>query len=169
MRIAALTALGLVCALSGQYIAFALNTRVRLLEKIQLMLTTAENSLNFLQSPCEKLIKDLSENTELNELKFIGNCFLKMQNGSDFPNAWRASLNEKRCVRFLKDGDKAVLVSFGEMFGTTDVAGQISNCRIHSELIKDRLEEARAVRERYASLSCGMGIVCGIGVIIMMI
>ena len=133
------------------------------------MLTTAENSLNFIHIPCEKLIKELSENAELRELKFLKVCLEKMRSGSEFPEAWSGSLSEKGCVRFLKDGDRAVLISFGEMFGTTDVAGQLSNCRVHSELIKDRLSQARSVRERYASLSCGMGIVCGLGVIIMMI
>ena len=133
------------------------------------MLTAAENSLSFLQSPSEKLIRDLSENEELSELRFLKICREKMQSGSDFQNAWSSSLNGKNSVRFLKDGDRAVLISFGEMFGTTDIAGQLSNCRVHAQLINDRLAQARSVREKYASLSCGMGIICGIGVIIMMI
>lgn len=138
-----------------------------MLEKIQLMLTTAENNLSFLRTPAADLIKNLAENSELRDLKFLGICLSKMQNGEAFPKAWNSSI--RGAVKYLRSGDIAVLISFGEQFGTTDVKGQISNCRVHSELIKDRLEDARSVRERYSSLACGMGIVCGLGVIIMMI
>ena len=169
MKIAALTALGLVFVLSGQYMACVLNGRVRMLEKIQLMLTAAENSISFLQSPSDGIIKSLSENAELKELKFLAECRAEMCGGTDFPEAWKSSVSKKDNTRYLKDGDRAVLVSFGELFGTTDAAGQISNCRIHSELVRDRLSAARAERGKYAPLVCGMGAVFGIGVIIMLI
>jgi len=140
-----------------------------MLEKIQLMLNAVESALTFLQITSERMMKNLSENAELSELKFLDDCFNRMQSGADFPTAWRGSLEEKENIRNLKNADVVVLISFGEMFGTTDTAGQISNCRVHSELIKDRLSVARSERERYSSLFCGMGIVCGIGLIIMMI
>ena len=138
-----------------------------MLEKIQLMLTTAENNLSFLRTPADDMVKNLADNSELKELDFLQICLEKIKNGEAFPTAWNSSV--RGAAKYLKNGDTSVLISFGEQFGTTDIEGQISNCRIHSELIKDRLENARAVRERYSSLACGMGIVCGLGVIIMMI
>lgn len=140
-----------------------------MLEKVQLMFTAAENSISFLQSPSDEVIKRLSENGELKELKFLADCREKMQEGTAFPEAWRSSAGKKENTKYLKDGDRAVLVSFGEMFGTTDAAGQISNCRIHSGLVGDRLSAARAERGKYAPLACGMGAVCGIGIIIFLI
>ena len=140
-----------------------------MLEKILLMFAAAENNISFLQSPSDEMIKSLSENKELKELKFIDECNDEIQKGTQFPKAWRNSAVKKENTRFLKDGDRAVLVSFGELFGTTDAAGQISNCRVHSELISDRLEAARAERGKYAPLACGMGAVCGIGLVIILI
>ena len=162
-----MTALGLVCALSGQYIACVLNGRVRMLEKICLMLTSAESNISFLKSPAVDLIKNLAENSELRELEFLQVCHKRMESGEAFPTAWKRSVRD--AAKYLQSGDIAVLISFGEQFGTTDSDGQISNCRVHSELIENRLENARSTRERYSSLACGMGIICGLGVIIMMI
>ena len=169
MKLAALTFLGIACAMTGQYIAFSMNRRVILLEKIQLLLSQTESQLSFLSVPSEKLIESLCENTQLNCLLFLKNCRTLIENGTDFRTAWKKSLSEKNNTRFLKKEDVTMLVSFGELFGATDTAGQLSNCRLHLQLAGERLAQARDLRERYASLSMGMGIITGIGVIIILI
>ena len=169
MKLTALTLLGIVCAMTGQYIAFSLNRRVALLEKIQLMISQMESHLNYLSTPSEMLIEALCENTQLRGLSFLDSCRLRIAGGEDFRTAWRASLSDRSCTHFLKMEDVAMLNSFGEMFGATDTAGQLSNCRLHLQLAGERLDEAREIRERYGSLSMGMGIIAGIGVIIILI
>lgn len=164
-----MTALGLACALTGQYIAYRLNMRVRMLEKILVMLSSAQSNLEYLSSPSDELVHSLAENRELKNLKFLKACSEKIKNGADFRTAWETSLREKSNTPYLKDEDISLLVSFGELFGTTDTAGQISNCRLHAEMLKDKLEEAKRYCDSYASLSYGMGIVCGIGAVIILV
>lgn len=164
-----MTALGLACALTGQYIAYRLNMRVRMLEKVLVMLSSAQSSLEYLSSPSDELVHSLAENRELKNLKFLKACNEEMKNGADFRTAWETSLRDKSNTPYLKEEDISLLVSFGELFGTTDTAGQISNCRLHAEMLKDKLEEARRYCDSYASLSYGMGIVCGIGAVIILV
>ena len=168
MKTAALAVLGAVCALTGQYIAFSLSRRVLLLEKIQLMLSAAQTQLSYLSTPSDKLVEILADNPQLSGLTFIPECREKMESGSDFRTAWRESLSEKN-TRFLKKDDVSLLLSFGDVFGTTDTAGQLSNCSLHAELLQDKLDTARRARERYGALSGGMGIIAGIGLIIILI
>lgn len=155
--------------LTGQYTAYRLIRRVIILEKIQLMLSSIENEISFRSSPSYILIKSLGENPQLSELGFIGECLRRTGGGEDFHSAWKSSVSMKENVRYLKKEDTALLISFGELFGTTDTEGQISNCRLHSELVRDKLREARDIRDRYASLFMGMGIVCGVGIVIVLV
>lgn len=143
--------------------------RVHYLEKLLLMLFTAENCIAYLAVPSDELITRLAENSELADLKFLKVCNDYMNNGKDFKTSWKASLNVKSNTRLLADGDIDILMSFGEVFGTTDKSGQLANCQIHKELLNERLENARASCKSYSSLSAGMGIVCGIGTVIILI
>lgn len=138
-----------------------------MLEKVRLLLSTAENSVSYLRIASDELVKSLAENPELKELSFLRICYDKMKSGMNFRSAWLASLDGG--VRYLKAEDKALLVSFGEFFGTTDVEGQSANFRLHAELVSERLKQARETADRYASLSCGMGVVCGVGTVILLL
>lgn len=149
--------------------AYMLNMRVKLLEKIQLMLNVTENEIHYLCRPADELVSVLNSKSELDELKFIAECNRLMQSGVDFRTAWNESISKKCNIRFLKKEDVSVIRSFGEMFGTTDCDGQISNCQVHVQLVADKLGDARADRDRYASLSCSMGLISGIGMIILFI
>lgn len=140
--------------------------RVRMLEKVRLMLSAAENSVSFLRMSSAELIKSLADNSELKELKFLKICCESMAGGQNFRSAWLESIESG--VRYLKTEDKALLISFGEFFGTSDVDGQTANFRLHSELVSERLSEARKTADRYASLSCGMGIICGVGIVVVL-
>ena len=66
-----LIAMGLACTMIGRYIAYKLSRRVRILEKIALMLEIAENEIQFLNRPTFELIELLSKKEELAELEAL--------------------------------------------------------------------------------------------------
>ena len=166
MKTAALIFTGMACALTGKYFSFALSRRVELLEKIQIMISAAENQLRYLSMPSGKIIGLLAVNSQLDGLEFLKDCEKKLSAGADFRTAWKESLSDRRNIRFLKKDETELLLSFGEMFGTTDTAGQVANCGLHSALLKDKLSEARSSRDKFSSLSTGLGAAAGIGIII---
>ncbi len=166
MKIISLIILGLACVMTGQYAAYRLTKRVRILEKIVLMFGTIENEINYLERPTEELIKKLSEKDELKELDFLPKCLSLSEAGEDIVNAWASSI----AVSDNVDGEDAcILYSFGEGLGRSDIDGQISSCRYHEKLANERLSEARDRRKRYASLACGLGMLSGIGIFIVLL
>ncbi len=165
MKILSLIAMGLACAMVGRYIAYRLSRRVRILEKISLMFGIAENEINFLNRPTSELIELLGKKDELAELDFLPKCVSYISGGLDIADAWAQAIYESESV----DGEDAcILYSFGESLGRSDADGQIASCRYHEKLTNERLIEAREKRKRYASLACGLGMLSGIGVFIIL-
>lgn len=165
MKIISLVVLGLSCVMTGQYISYRLNRRVRILEKLLLMFTMTENEISYLCRPTAELIEKLSEKEELKELDFLSECLSIYKDCGDIERAWIASVSESRCV---DRSDSGILFSFGENLGKSDEEGQRSNCRYHAELAKERLNLAREKRDKYSSLSCGLGAMTGIGLFIIL-
>lgn len=151
--------------MTGQYIAGKLDRRVRIFEKLILMLDCIENEIVYLNRPTARLLETLSENTELAELDFLQRCIALVNRGSNIDDAWEKAVSDSA---LLGTEDIAVLCSFAEFLGKSDVDGQISNCRYHSELLKERLCRARQSRDRSAAVSRGLGLLTGIGVFIIL-
>lgn len=154
--------------MAGQYAAYRLSMRVSKLEKIRLMLCITENELRCLCRPVDEILSVLCANSRLKELAFLESCRSAMNSGENFADAWKQSLADRGNVRYLSAEDIAALLSFGEMFGVTDVEGQLANCRLHTELLDERLSQARKQKEKYSSLSCGLGAAVGAGLIIIL-
>ncbi len=165
MKILSLIAMGLACTMIGRYIAYKLSRRVRILEKIALMLEIAENEIQFLNRPTFELIELLSKKEELAELDFLQRCLDNVNDGRDINDAWVQAIHESESVG---GEDTCILYSFGESLGRSDADGQIASCRYHERLTQERLIEAREKRKRYASLACGLGMMSGIGVFIIL-
>lgn len=165
MKIISLVVLGLSCVMTGQYISYRLSRRVRILEKLLLMFTMTENEISYLSRPTAELIEKLSEKEELKELDFLSECLSLYKDCGDIERAWIASVSESRCVDL---SDSGILFSFGENLGKSDEEGQRSNCRYHAELAKEKLRLAREKRDKYSSLSCGLGAMTGIGLFIIL-
>lgn len=143
--------------------------RVRLLEKVEMMINTVSCEIKYLSSPTDEVVSMLSHRKEFNELKFLRYCYLEMTNGSDFRSAWHKAFCFNSNLRYFDKTDISVLDSFGNQFGTTDGEGQISICSMYLDLIRENIKDAKAQRERYASLSSGIGLLAGIGVIIVFV
>lgn len=140
-----------------------------MLEKILVMLSLVENEITFLNRPADEIFFVLKNNNELKKLKFISACSDYLKKSDDFSVAWNKALNNRFNVQFLKNDDISILRSFGEGFGSTDTDGQISNCRLHRKMIEAKINEARQKKDSCASLSCGLGVLSGIGVFIILV
>lgn len=157
--------LSLACVMIGQYIAFRFSTRVRLLEKLLLMLDSIENEISYLSRPTTELLEVLSKNSEFGELDFLKKCISLVKSGYSIDSAWSCAVSESRV---LAAEDITVLLSFAEFLGKSDIDGQISNCHYHSELIREKLCRAREKRDRCSTVSRGLGLLTGIGVFIIL-
>lgn len=158
--------LGISCVMCGQYIAYRYNMRVVLLEKSLIMLSIIENDIIFLGLPVGKIISELSKKDELKKLYFLSVCSDILESGTDFQTAWTKALKKKTCFQPFSKSDIEILQSFALNFGKTDKNGQISNCKIHSSMLKENLNEAKNDQRRYASMSTVFGIMSGLCIFI---
>lgn len=165
MKIISLIAIGLACILTGKYVAFRLDKRVHTLENMILMFSTIENEISYLSRPTVELIELLTQKDDLRELDFLAECALLVRNGTDINEAWTTSLSHSK--KFIGE-DACILYSFGENLGRSNIDGQLSNCRYHINSAQERLNEAREKKSRYASLACGLGVLSGIGIFIIL-
>lgn len=155
--------------LTGQYLVNRMVMRVRLLEKIEEMLNTISCEIRFLSTPADRIIKQLCEKNEYDELIFLRICNEKISSGSDFKEAWLESLNALVSKLYLNKNDLTLIRRFGSQFGTTDAEGQISICSMYLESIKNNLQDSRSKKEQYANLVNGISVLFGIGIIVVFI
>lgn len=140
-----------------------------MLEKTEIMLNTIICEINYLLTPVEEIVLLLSLREELDDLFFIRECRKRIESGQDFRSAWNDSLTDFRNKRYLVSDDCVLLKEFGEKFGATDRQGQVSVCLMYLELFRDKIRLARTKREKYSDLFNGMGLLCGIGIVILLV
>ncbi len=139
------------------------------MEKTELMFNIISSEISYLSRPSDELVKELAKRKELSQLKFLSACEKEMSNGRDFRTAWQRSLQNSLNIGFLNKSDVGILNSFAGSFGTTDNDGQLSSCALYLRLIKDNLSQAKKQREKYASMSSGLGLLAGLAVVVVFI
>lgn len=164
-----LVILAIVCALVGHSVADSYKKRVSLLEKSEAMIIFLRDEINFRALPINELIYALSQKETFKQLFFIRECYRLLSLKCDFPQAWSNALEGYKNTAFLKKKDVELLKAFGENFGVTDSAGQLSNCNIYLDLLKVNYNEALKEKERYSTLSTVIGFLAGLGILIVFI
>lgn len=128
-----------------------------------------ETHLKFSAAPVDSLLETLCGRSELSQLKFIIACRELYLNGQPFPEAWKSACENRLNTGALKPEDVSLLLSFGEVIGTTDLNGQVSSCELHGKLLEEKLISARAAKEKYGRLYATMGILTGLVLSILVI
>ncbi|MBQ8766043.1 MAG: hypothetical protein IJZ16_04505 [Clostridia bacterium] len=102
----------------------ALNESVLMLEQIEILLSY--NNLN-----TEELFYELSLNNNYNFLTFINDGFKA--------SAIEQSINK---IKELNKIDKEILINYFSLLGKSDLNGQLRNCKIFKERLKDNLKKS---------------------------
>lgn len=116
-----------------------MKNRVSNLEKCILMFENIETQIKYSSENIYKILKTTQKNIDLEFL----DLFLSMDLNKDITERWSESIQKKSYNDCLKNEDVQVLCSFGKMLGTTDVDGQINNCKAHKVMLKNCLDNAR--------------------------
>ena len=152
--------------LAGQYGSRRLVSRVRSLERIQIMLSAIRANVEYGAPPVQSLMETLCARENLAILRFLPACRELCLRGMPFPAAWRKALDNRNVTAPLKPEDIGLLKSFGESLGTTDSNGLIGNCRLHQALFNDNLNAARQADAKYGKLFPVMGFLTGLAAVI---
>ena len=167
MKHIALFIIAVCTALIGGSLASAFEKRVSSLEKICVLLHSIKTRVEFDAQSARDIFSFLCTDGEFSTLPFVRECKSLLESGCGFCDAWEKSLKNSENTRFLKKSDVAVLLSFGSMFGKTDVPGQIANCELHISLIEQKLHSAREEAAKYSKPVRGIGFLAGAAVYIL--
>jgi stage III sporulation protein AB len=99
---------------------------------------------------------------EYKGLRIFGICKDKLERTRDFSKAWEASLIEARQYLAIDDGDYDTILWFGRLLGTTDIEGEMANCRRYGELLSERLKHARDEQKKRGRMYTSLGILVGV-------
>lgn len=143
-------------ALTGSFISLKNKRQEKILEKITVMLRLISSEIGYFQSPINVIIDKLCENEELKILNFLKICKVNLSE-LDFPEAWKISIEQSE----LERQDKELLLSFGFNMGTSDIAGQQSNCEMHRELFENKLKLVRDKNRKNGKLYTALGLMTG--------
>ncbi|HHV32107.1 MAG TPA: stage III sporulation protein AB [Clostridiales bacterium] len=134
-----------------------LAVRVDQLEAFLRFLSRAQTEIRFAALPVEQIVQRHG-----GELQFLKRCASGCSGGMPFTVAWQDSVNAAAKEKSFLPGDIDLLRSFGEGFGASDVEGQISHCELYTELIGERLKNARDEKEKKSKLYLTLGVFGGL-------
>ena len=147
----------------GIYKAKEYENRVKKLIKFQSALVMFKSKLEFTYEPIRSIFEDISKVIYKSESNVFENV-IKSQ--KDIYLAWKeAVLGESN---FTKE-DKEVVEMIGKLLGKTDLEGQINEINLGLNLVEKQIEIAESERNKNVKLYKTMGIVCGIGICIILI
>lgn len=134
-----------------------LAVRVEQLEAFLRFLSRAQTEIRFAALPVEQIVQRHGE-----EIPFLRICADNCVQGKPFSAAWEESVKRGTNDRGFLPGDVELLRSFGLGFGASDVEGQLSHCALYTELIGERLKNAREEKDKKSKLYQTLGTFAGI-------
>ena len=163
LKLIAIALLFFACGLTGAFLTRAMQVRVRELECILQMLTALRTQMQFSRAPLEAMLTQVC--AQERHPQFLPHCLAQMQAGTPFPVAWKHAAQQAAGV---KDEDRQLLFSVGELLGSTDASGQREGLQLHEELAAQLLETARAKKESHGKTYFSLGVLSGLTLVILL-
>lgn len=122
--------------------------------------------LNFSASSTSEILNEIKEVRGISSLPFVTKI-IEQYDAEPFDCLW------EREVRFsnlsLSSDDIAMLVSFGQSLGTTDLEGQLELCSIFENRFSDRLAFYSGEYKKRSKLYISLGFFLGLGAAVILI
>ena len=142
--------------MAGYIQSHRLTQRLEQLEAMLRFLTAAQTEIRYSAVDVGEIKQRHGES-----LAFLQRCAGCCFEGKDFHTAWEEGVRTGTKGTGLTEKDLTLLRNFGDGFGTSDVEGQLSHCRLYAELFTGRLEDAREEKARKGKLYLMLGAFSG--------
>ncbi len=138
--------------------------RVEKLERFLIFITSAGAEVRYSAAPVDEIVAKHGAG-----LDFLSYCIKYGRDGSSFGEAWISAVKSEAENEGFSAKDCELLLGFGEGFGTSDTNGQISHCRLYSQLAAENLKNAKDEQARKSRLYQMLGIFAGISLSLLLI
>ena len=152
----------------GNLKASKYTNRVKELISVKAALNILENKIKFTQTPLEEIFNQIAHNcSEENIIIIFENLAININQKTNIHKSWEKIINQTETN--LDDEDKKILTDMGNILGSTDVEGQVSNIKITTSFIDRQIEKAEKEKEKNVKLFRTLGIVSGLTIMIILI
>lgn len=125
----------------GIYCSKRLKNRLDFLEQYIIFLTQAHTMINFGAMSVKEILLGI-KSVPLVEplLKDTANA---LENGLCIENAWKSSVDTHTKKFGFQKSDTEMLYFFGNTFGVSDISGELTKIKLHTELVSNRADTLR--------------------------
>ncbi len=135
-------------------------------ERILIMIEQIKIRLQFSAASTSEILQEMKQVDEVNALPFVANVADRYDT-EPFDSLWE---KEVRYADFsISSDDVAMLVSFGQSLGTTDLDGQLELCSIFKKRFADRQSFYENEYKKKAKLYVSLGFFLGLGAAVILI
>lgn len=128
--------------LCGIYASKSVENRVKFLEEYVMFLTQVKTMINYSAISVPEILLSVSSVPIVAPL--LNNCHSSLSEGMSLEKAWHSAVDEMYKKRLFTQSDKALLYSFGETFGSSNIDGEVTKTELHISLMKERLNTVKA-------------------------
>lgn len=128
-----------------------------------MMLENIELLIEYRNMPVEIIFDVLTKSNNYGLLSFIPDMDKKIKTGIDLSKTFEQCLYNSEAKKTFDSEDLTFLRSFFSMLGKSDLTGQLSNCKLHKEFLKNKLIKLES-EEKMKCKSSGT-LIIGIGVL----
>ncbi len=153
MLIAAATGVGIVESLK-------LSARVRYLEQYIGFISTVETEIRYCAPSLAQILQRHRGDSAF--CACFEDCAAEGEE-TPFPERWEQSVRRIPASSGLTGEDLRLIADFGKGLGASDIEGQLSHCRLGTELAATRLDRAREEKQKKSRLYIMLGLCSGIG------
>lgn len=154
-----------ICSYIGFLKANKYKNRIIELREMRSALNIFKNKILFTYEPIGEIFKQIYTVTT-NNITSIFKEFLEKNENLPVPDAWDAAIENNE--NSFTTEDKNILKNFGKFLGVTNKDGQISEIELTNEFLGKQIEKAEDERKQNEKLYRSLGVICGIGISIIL-
>lgn len=147
----------------GIYKAKDYENREKELIKLKCALVMFKSKLEFTYEPIKNIFEDISKIIYKQKENIFENV---IKEEGDIGTAWKIAVKKQK--NFTNE-DKELIETFGKLLGKTDLIGQVNEINLGLNLVEKQLIDAQNEKNKNVKFYKTMGIVCGIGICIILI
>lgn len=132
----------------GMIFARTLLKRERAIEALIWLFEKAELEISHYSLSLASLVKEAAKESSARLLPFILLCAKKTENGTDFPKAWKESV--EKAPPPLSKKEREELSNFGFLLSSCDKEGALKMLDFYKKSFDFSLSDARAARKKYS-------------------
>lgn len=152
----------------GFLLSRSYSNRVRELKAFSKLVNIVKSKIEFTQKPLAEIFEEtylVEKNLKISKIFYISAKKIESKNIKD---AWNEAISEEKFFWDLKKEDIALIRTFGNMLGKTDVEGQVSEINQFKELLNSQISMAEEENSKSSKMYKSLGTIVGLGIIILL-